>query len=184
MQIVLIGAQGTGKTSVMNALPQDLKQYGIREVIRNMAAQDESVKINYNSSDLTQDRFFFEYLYLFSKYQQYISDRGLLDVCAYTKWLTSIGVCSQHTYEKQLYILKEWMRHHKDTIHVYFPIYFPVVDDGCRDTNEDNRKQVDQCIQDVIEELIDENLWNGYQMDNISVKERVDCIVKTIEMFG
>ena len=38
MKIVLVGAQSTGKTSVMNALPDELKKYGIREVIRHMTA--------------------------------------------------------------------------------------------------------------------------------------------------
>ena len=184
MQIVLIGAQGTGKTSVMNALPQDLKQYGIREVIRNMTSIDANVQINQNGNEISQNRFFFEYLYLFSKYNEYISDRGLLDVCAYTKWLVSMGNVHEEVYNKQIYILKEWMRTHPKIIHVYFPIYFPVKDDGYRDTNEENRKQVDQCIQDVIEELMNEGLWNGYQIDNCTVKERVDCIVKTVEMYG
>ena len=47
MQIVLVGAQSTGKTSVMNALPDEFKRYGIREVIRNMTAQDPTVQKQY-----------------------------------------------------------------------------------------------------------------------------------------
>ena len=124
MRIVLTGAQGTGKTSVMNALPDKYKQFGIKEVIRNMSHQDPSIKINQNSNDESQDKFFFEYLYLFSKYPEYISDRGLLDVCAYTLWLVDIGKCQYYTYEKQLYILQEWIKTHPDEIYI-FPHLFP-----------------------------------------------------------
>lgn len=183
MQIVLVGAQSTGKTSVMNALPTELKKYGIREVIRNMTAQDPTVHINQNGDDWSQNRFFFEYLYLFAKYPKYISDRGLLDVCAYTLWLVRTGKVSQETYEKQMYVLQDWMKTHPDVVHIYFPAsYFGVVDDGYRDANEMNRQEVDQCIREVIGDLIERKLWKGYTISDSSITDRVkelNNIIKT-----
>lgn len=174
MQIVLVGAQSTGKTSVMNALPNEFKQYGIREVIRNITAQDPTVHINQNGDDWSQNRFFFEYLYLFAKYPDYISDRGLLDVCAYTLWLTRTGKVSQTTYEKQMYVLRDWLKAHPNVVHVYFPAsYFGVVDDGYRDANETNRQEVDKCVREVIDELDKQGLWLGYTIGNGSVADRV-----------
>lgn len=174
MQIVLVGAQSTGKTSVMNALPNEFKQYGIREVIRNMTAQDPTVHINQNGDDWSQNRFFFEYLYLFAKYPDYISDRGLLDVCAYTLWLVRTGKVSQTTYEKQMYVLRDWLKNHPNVVHVYFPAsYFGVVDDGYRDANETNRQEVDKCVREVIDELDKQGLWLGYTIGNGSVADRV-----------
>lgn len=183
MKIVLVGAQSTGKTSVMNALPNELKKYGILEVIRNMTAQDPTVHINQNGDDWSQNRFFFEYLYLFAKYPDYISDRGLLDVCAYTLWLTRTGKVSHTTYEKQLYVLHDWIKTHPDVVHVYFPAsYFGVVDDGYRDANEMNRQEVDQCIREVIGDLIERGLWKGYTISDSSIADRVkeiNGIIKT-----
>ena len=183
MKIVLVGAQSTGKTSVMNALPNELKKYGILEVIRNMTAQDPTVHINQNGDDWSQNRFFFEYLYLFAKYPDYISDRGLLDVCAYTLWLVRTGKVSQETYEKQMYVLQDWMKTHPDVVHVYFPAsYFGVVDDGYRDANEMNRQEVDQCIREVIGDLIERRLWKGYTISDSSIADRVkeiNGIIKT-----
>lgn len=183
MKIVLVGAQSTGKTSVMNALPTELKKYGIREVIRNMAAQDPTVHINQNGDDWSQNRFFFEYLYLFAKYPKYISDRGLLDVCAYTLWLVRTGKVSQETYEKQMYVLQDWMKTHPDVVHIYFPAsYFGVVDDGYRDANEMNRQEVDQCVREVIGDLIARKLWKGYTISDSSITDRVkelNDIIKT-----
>lgn len=183
MQIILVGAQSTGKTSVMNALPNEFKQYGIREVIRNMTAQDPTVHINQNGDDWSQNRFFFEYLYLFAKYPKYISDRGLLDVCAYTLWLVRTGKVSQETYEKQMYVLQDWLKTHPNVVHVYFPAsYFGVVDDGYRDANETNRQEVDKCVREVIAELVKQDLWQGYTIGNGSVADRVkelNNIVKT-----
>lgn len=181
MQVVLVGAQSTGKTSVMNALPAEYKNCGIREVIRNMVAQDPSVHVNQESNDWTQNRFFFEYIYLFAKYPDYISDRGLVDVCAYTLWLTNIGKVDHVTYEKQMYVLQDWLKTHPDVIHVYFPIYFPVVDDGFRDANEENRKAVDECIRDVIDELVKQGLWKGYTIGDLPVIDRVDEICDIIK---
>lgn len=181
MQIILVGAQSTGKTSVMNALPDGLKRYGIREVIRNMTAQDPTIHINQNSNDWSQNRFFFEYLYLFAKYPDYISDRGLLDVCAYTLWLFRTGKVTQETYEKQMYILRDWLKTHPDVIHIYFPAsYFAVVDDGYRDANEENRQAVDKCVLEVIDELIKQDLWHGYTIGNGSASERVYEIIDII----
>lgn len=176
IKMILTGAQGTGKTSVMNKLPQDLKDIGIREVIRNMSKEDHSIKINEHGNEWSQHRFFFEYLYLFAKYPEYISDRGLIDVCGYTKWLVELGKVSRETYEKQLLVLKDWSLRHPDVVYVYFPICFPVVDDGYRDTNEENRKAVDRCIREVIDELPDTVAIT--KISNSSVEDRV----KEIEM--
>lgn len=181
MKIVLVGAQSTGKTSVMNGLPTEYKKYGIREVIRNMTAQDPTIHINQNGNDWSQNRFFFEYLYLFAKYPDYISDRGLLDVCAYTLWLAKTGRVDNSTYEKQMYILEDWMKTHPDVVHVYFPIYFPVVDDGYRDANEENRKAVDECVQEVINAMINKGLWTGYIIDDAPVPDRVKQLSDIIE---
>lgn len=183
MQIILVGAQSTGKTSVMNALPEGLKRYGIREVIRNMTAQDPSIHINQNGDDWSQNRFFFEYLYLFAKYPDYISDRGLLDVCAYTLWLARTGKVAYETYEKQMYILQDWLKAHPDVVHIYFPAnYFAVVDDGYRDANEENRQAVDNCVREVIDELVKQGLWVGYTIGASPVMARVkeiNDIIKT-----
>ena len=181
MKIVLVGAQSTGKTSVMNALPDELKKYGIREVIRNMTAQDPTVHINENGDDWSQNRFFFEYLYLFAKYPDYISDRGLLDVCAYTLWLYRTGKVSHDTYEKQQYILHDWIKTHPDVIHIYFPAsYFGVVDDGYRDANEANRQAVDECVRQVITDLTMYGLQHVYTILDSPVADRVRQINEII----
>ena len=178
IKIVLVGAQCTGKTSVMNNLPDDLKEIGIREVIRNMTKEDPTVHINQNGNEWSQNRFFFEYLYLFAKYPEYISDRGLLDVCAYTKWLSKMGNVPEVVYEKQMLILKDWLRNHQDVIHIYFPICFDIVDDGYRDANADNRQAVDDCVREVIDELEkDGTPLQIAQIPNGSVIERVNNIV-------
>lgn len=153
IRIILTGAQCTGKTSVMNQLPENLKEMGIREVIRNLTAQDPTIHINGRGDEWSQNRFFFEYLYLFAKYPEYISDRGLIDVVGYTKWMMERGQASQSCYEKQMWILKDWLYKHPDVFHVYFPVVFPMVDDGYRDTDEANRLAVDRCITEVIDEL-------------------------------
>ena len=79
-----------------------------------------------------------------------------------------------------MYILKEWIRTHPDTIHVYFPICFAVVDDGYRDADEDNRTAVDECVRDVMDELIKDGLWRGYTIGDGTVADRVEELLNII----
>jgi len=180
MEVILSGAQCTGKTSVIKALPEEYKPFCIREIIRNMTEQEPSIKVNADGDGRSQERFMHEYLYLFSKYRDYISDRGLLDVVSYTLWLGRKGNLPQELFVKQYTILCEWLRTHPDTIHIYFPIYFPVVNDGYRDANEDHRHIIDECIREVIDMLIVDGLWQGYIIPDGTVQERVEYMIQIL----
>lgn len=180
MEVILSGAQCTGKTSVIKALPEEYKPFCIREIIRNMTEQEPSIKVNADGDGRSQERFMHEYLYLFSKYRDYISDRGLLDVVSYTLWLGRKGNLPMELFEKQYIILREWLRIHPDVVHVYFPIYFPVVDDGYRDTDEDHRHGIDGCIQELINKLITDDVWTGYIMPDGTVQERTEWLTELL----
>lgn len=148
-QIVFTGAQGTGKTTMLN-LFKDRFDNVITEVVRKLARG--GVKINEQGDGEGQKKIFDEYMRLLSTKQDYISDRCMIDVLAYTTYLQQttglrefIPICQQQTKLVQEFFLK-----HDDIIICYFPIEFDIVDDGVRSTDESFRAKIDEIIRYIL----------------------------------
>lgn len=149
LRIILTGAQGTGKTSVLNHFKSCLKP--ITEVARKLHSQ--GIKINEEGDDNTQRLIFNEYLQKLSEKTDYISDRGLSDVIAYTMYLVNSGnIKDEKLLNEQLSIFEKFMKDNPDIIVVYFPIEFSLKDDGVRSMNEDFRKSIDENILKLIKQ--------------------------------
>lgn len=148
-RIILTGAQGTGKSTVLN----HFKENGwncITEVVRNLAK--EGVKINELGDEEGQTRIFNAYYDLLSKKESYISDRGLTDVMAYTIYLNNeMGVNLNALALEQMIDFQYFSKQNEDIIYCYFPIEFPVVDDGVRSVNEEFRSIVDGTIKSILD---------------------------------
>ena len=145
-RIVFTGAQGTGKTTVLNRFAE-LNKRVITEVVRNLAAK--GVKINKDGDEKGQTAIFKEYEKLLGEVtmEGYFSDRGLIDVVAYTMYLYDTGKVSEKFLNKQIKALQKFREANPDIIYCYFPIEFPVVDDGVRDMDEDFRSAIDTNIR-------------------------------------
>lgn len=145
-RIVFTGAQGTGKTTVLNRFAE-LNKRVITKVVRNLAAK--GVKINKDGDEKGQTAIFKEYEKLLSETTMdgYFSDRGLIDVVAYTMYLYDAGKVSDKFLNKQIKALQKFREANPDIIYCYFPIEFPVVADGVRDMDEDFRSAIDANIK-------------------------------------
>lgn len=148
-RIVFTGAQGTGKTTVLNRFAE-LNKRVITEVVRNLAAK--GVKINKDGDEKGQTAIFKEYEKLLGEVtmEGYFSDRGLIDVVAYTMYLYDTGKVSEKFLNKQIKALQKFRDANPDIIYCYFPIEFPVVDDGVRDMDEDFRSAIDTNIKRLL----------------------------------
>lgn len=149
-RIVFTGAQGTGKTTVLNFF----KEQGVNtitEVVRNLA--QKGVKINKDGDEKGQTKIFKEYEKLLGEldFNGYISDRGLVDVVAYTVYLSKHGQVSEKFADKQIKALKKFREANPDITYCYFPIEFPVEDDGVRDMDEEFRIEIDNIIRYLME---------------------------------
>lgn len=147
-RIHLVGTQGVGKTTVLNHY-KDLGYRCITEVVRNLAK--EGVKINEMGDDDSQKIIFKEYKRLLSSKKGYISDRGLADVTGYTFSLCVSEKVDKKLADKQYLVAEKFYRENPDIIVCYFPIEFPVVDDGVRSTDEDFRADVDFMIKNFLD---------------------------------
>ena len=147
MKIIFTGAQGTGKTSVLN----DFKEKGrdvVTEVVRNLSKK--GVKINKDGDEKGQTKIFNEYKKIFSEKQDFISDRGLIDVVAYTVYLARHGKVSEEFANKQIKQLHKFVINNRDFFYCYFPIEFEVVDDGVRDLDEEFRNEISEIILSLL----------------------------------
>ena len=117
MYIHFIGAQGTGKTTLLNQLAEESIKVDsginfkiITNVVRNLV-ETEGVKINKKGSSKSQNIIFEKYFDKFTSldgYIDWVSDRSLIDVVAYTKYLYDHKKSSKKCYEAQIKWLKLW----------------------------------------------------------------------------
>lgn len=147
-RIHLCGAQSTGKSTILNHY-KDLGYRCITEIVRNLA--QEGVKINEMGDNESQKTIFKEYKRLLSSKKGYISDRGLADVTGYTFSLCVNGKVDKKLADKQYMAAAKFYKENPDIIVCYFPIEFPVVDDGVRSTDETFRSEVDFMIKNFLD---------------------------------
>ena len=151
MKINLTGTQGTGKTTVLNELSRIYPQFNIiTEVVRNLSST--GVKINEEGDNKSQYAIFSAYQELFEQNKNYISDRGLVDVIAYDRYLYKHNKINQIVLLNHQQALRRFLKKNPDVIHVYFPIEFDLVDDGVRSTNKEFQKSIDNYIVDILNE--------------------------------
>lgn len=172
--INLVGTQGTGKTTILNRMDGFEK---ITEVVRNL--NKNGIKINELGDDESQLTIFNTYCDIFDKLdrsKKQVSDRGLFDVFAYTKYLYDHGNVSENVYNEQYNRILEWTKVHNDVVIIYFPIEFDVVDDGVRSLNEDFRREIDTNIKWILNRCdVDYYIIEG------TVEERLQLIDAIIE---
>ena len=186
MYIHFIGAQGTGKTTLLNQLAEESIKVDsginfkiITNVVRNLV-ETEGVKINKKGSSKSQNIIFEKYFDIFTSldgYIDWVSDRSLIDVVAYTKYLYDHKKSSKKCYEAQIKWLKLWYDRDpkiKNTIFVYFPIEFEVVGDGTRSLDEEYRREIDNNIKSILEELgINYYVMEGTQDERLEMMKNI-----------
>ena len=146
-RIILTGAQGTGKTTLMNELAKD----GIRTIshIRKTAAENG---IDISTATEEGQKIYFKTLKKeLSSKRSYVSDRGLTCVAAYTFDKAVTGEISKKTADKQYIDLVKFHNENPDVLLVYVPIEFSIEDDGERSIDPDFQLKIDFLIKNLLD---------------------------------
>ena len=147
-RIILTGAQGVGKTTLMNALAAD----GTKTL---SIAREHAIASGWsaeNGSDEEYQKTLFDTLYkAVSSKKNYVSDRGLSCVAAYTFDGALNNKISKKLADKQYLKLTKFHNDNPDILLVYLPIEFPIIDDGVRNTDAEYQEKMDFLIKNLLE---------------------------------
>lgn len=146
-RIILTGAQGTGKTTLMNELAKD----GTRTIshIRKTAAE-HGIDIS-SASEEGQKLLYKTLKKELSSKKNYISDRGLTCVAAYTFDKALTGEIKKAVADKQYTDFVKFMQDNPDVLVVYVPVEFEVEDDGVRSIDKEFQAKIDFLISNILE---------------------------------
>lgn len=153
-RIILTGAHGTGKTTVLGYF-NDVECPVITEVVRKLN-KEAGVKINEQGDRHGQQTIFNTYYELLKNGKEYVSDRGLTDVVAYTKYLVNHGQVDQDVLDSQLDWIKKFHEGNPDILYCFFPIEFDIEDDNVRSTEKEFQQEISDNIRWVISYLATE----------------------------
>lgn len=146
-RIILTGAQGTGKTTLMNELAKD----GTR-TISHIRKTAEANGLNISEATEEGQKIYFKTLKKeLSSKRSYISDRGLTCVAAYTFNKAVDGTISRKTADKQYMDLVKFMNDNPDVLLVYVPVEFGPEDDGERSIDPDFQLKIDFLIKNILD---------------------------------
>lgn len=176
MKVLFTGAQGTGKTSVMEALPSTWPK--IKGVTRKCIAENH-LTINMESTDDSQKAIFDAYEQQFKSHKHFISERSLFDVYAFTTYQYCKGKCSQELIDEQREKIKEFIINNPDALYIYFPIEFEIQADGQRSTDKEYQEHIDIMIKNYLD------LFGVHYITvHGTVEERVQQIIENVSFSG
>lgn len=149
-RIVLTGAQGTGKTTIMNEIKS---KYGLKtlSIARKFASMFNWPNIECSLEDYQKALFSDMHKELSLKREGYVSDRGLTDVAAYTFSEVLNGNITKKFADNQYLKLQQFHQKNPDIIVAYFPIEFEIEDDGVRNIDKANQEQIDFLIKNILD---------------------------------
>lgn len=181
-QIVITGAAGTGKTSLINALFENSKinsrYQKIEEIVRVLCAErgysspyDIKDDVHKFREDLLERQILSE-----NSCKDFIADRSVIDAWAYfMRWSWNYVEVER----AEVYYQKAFAQAQKYDLIIYVPIMFETLhDDGFRWGNKIYQKQMDRLIKSVIKD------WGleakVYEIKSIDKMERVEEVLKQL----
>lgn len=172
MKVILTGAQGTGKTTLMNKLAKN----GTKTLsIARDTAKELGWPVTEDKREKYQNDLFNKLLDALSTEQDYISDRGLTCVAAYTFDGALAGYISKESADNQYLALQKFHNDNPDVLVVYIPIEFDIEDDGLRSTNKIEQTKLDYFIKNLLD-----TAGINYITVTGTVEERLETIRKAL----
>ncbi|AIW02595.1 thymidylate kinase [Streptomyces phage Jay2Jay] len=185
MKIGMMGAHGTGKTSMAQAMLDG--PFSTFSLVPSTARQIKAYgyPINREATELSQilvpllrmvdeaEAFTDQHNRMYK--QGLISDRTLVDSLAYTMYQNA-NVWDNGALIEHVTMRLAQMHIGTYAVLLYFPIYWDNVDDGVRDPDEQYRREIDNNIKTILE-LLD---IRYYTVPNVAPEIRAEWLVQKI----
>lgn len=171
MKVTICGAQGVGKTTIVEGLPEKWQKYVVKKVIRDMVLKND-MNVNESSDAYSQTEFFKAYLRILTSKQDYITDRGLIDVLAYTKYLVNKKKMGVGMYWYQKGMFQRYLETNPECVFLYVPIEFEIEDDGFRSVDKKYQKEIASAFMEVFEDL---------KIEPLTIRGTVEKRIGTVE---
>lgn len=189
MKICLLGAQGTGKSTLINLFKDKVPVIDnvARKVIASGGASNES------GTAASQKQIFNDYIEVLDQ-ENYLSTRSVIDVLAYTAYLGQkckvnwLDQKSQEKYGSLLYELEEerrevksWLEKNPDVVICYVPVEFEIEEDGIRSVNKKYQQEIDNIMRGLFERYIKDGLIEYGYIIKGTIEERrkqLEMIIK------
>ena len=188
MRIALSGAQGTGKTTLINELKNGsfLPHYTFYdEVVRNLVKRT-GISINRKADDYSQTAITNEQVRLASETAfntpNAFFDRCIVDSHAFTIFDYVREQISKKVYMYSSEMLKMVFTYFPYDMVIYIPPKIQLVEDGVRDTDVQYRNRIDKLMTNVLNyNSIKSSSTKIYTLTEISVQGRIKEILNNME---
>jgi nicotinamide riboside kinase len=188
MRIALSGAQGTGKTTLINELKRGsfLPHYTFYdEVVRNLVKRT-GISINRKADDYSQTAITNEQVRLASETTfntpNAFFDRCIVDSHAFTIFDYVREQISKKVYMYSSEMLKMVFTYFPYDMVIYIPPKIQLVEDGVRDTDVQYRNRIDKLMTNVLNyNSIKSASTKIYTLTEISVQDRIKEILNNME---
>jgi len=188
MRIALSGAQGTGKTTLINELKRGsfLPHYTFYdEVVRNLVKRT-GISINREADDYSQTAITNEQVRLASETTfntpNAFFDRCIVDSHAFTIFDYVREQISKKVYMYSSEMLKMVFTYFPYDMVIYIPPKIQLVEDGVRDTDVQYRNRIDKLMTNVLNyNSIKSSSTKIYTLTEISVQGRIKEILNNME---
>ncbi len=183
MKIGICGTHSVGKSTLLEAIKtkfyadEEIRDYKfITEITRKI--KNMGVGINLDASDLSQTIITNQHIANLVMYDDFISDRCMVDGLAYTKFFYEKGKVSEEVFN---YV--------QDAFHSSIGLYdgiivirpeFDLVDDGVRSTDKEFRDTVEQYIDDIVH---DYSGFTHFEIIRGTVDQRVHQFFEFLKVF-
>lgn len=180
MKIALTGTHSTGKTTLFNILKKDkyLKENFVfeEEVVREVNHK-YNLPINEQGNELTQLIVSLEMFLINLKKENIISDRSMLDVLCYSKYLKDKNLINQECLDKVELIFNNSIY----DLFIYIPPLIDLEKDGVRSGNIEFREEVEKNFKYYIKKY---NLENILYLNEKDLNKRINIIYKEFDKKG
>tara|TARA_R110000824_G_scaffold41627_4_gene123626 strand:- start:1925 stop:2509 length:585 start_codon:yes stop_codon:yes gene_type:complete len=188
MRVAFVGAQGVGKTTLIESLMNDHPQYVFHKEVVRQLMKDYNIKINEHADNYDYSQTVITNAHLnnatisFFKDPDVFFDRCILDSIVFCRHLFNENKVSLETYKYSTSVLSLVFKYYPYDLLVYIPPMFDLVADGTRDTNVDFQKTIDTILHDQFMQLSTRFAAKFHKLESKSVTDRraeINSLIKT-----